>query len=116
MGRLHGATPRLRRAPSPAGVGPRHFLWSISVWSTDLLADHLGHRLDRLAITEKMLARVDAIHRPYYRIVRRRLATGALFLQYRFLFGSESRSERAAIDTPLAQQAGLRSTNLLFRS
>jgi hypothetical protein len=49
-------------------------------------------------------------------VERRRLASGALFLQYRFLFGSESRGERAAVDTPLARQAGLRSTNLLFRA
>lgn len=102
--------------PAPQGVRPQDFLWSISVWSSDLLGDRLGDRLERLTISEQMLARIDRVHRPYYWIKRHRLASGALFLQYRFLFGSEIRNERAAIDTPLARQAGLRSTNLLFRA
>lgn len=102
--------------PAPEGVRPYDFLWSISVWSPELLGDRRGDRLERLTLTGAMLGRITAVHRPYYRIERRRLATGALFLQYRFLFGSEARGERAAIDTPLAQQAGLRSTNLLFRA
>jgi hypothetical protein len=102
--------------PAPTGVRPRDFLWSISVWSPELLAGRLEERLEQLTLTEKMLAHLDPLHRSHYRIERRRLSTGALFLQYRFLFGSESRGERAAIDTPLAQQAGLRSTNLLFRT
>jgi hypothetical protein len=32
------------------------------------------------------------------------------------VFGLEGRGTRASIDTPLAQQAGLRSTHLLFRT
>jgi hypothetical protein len=47
---------------------------------------------------------------------QRRLAYGGRMLQYRFLFGSELRNERAHIDTPLAEQLGLRSTNLQFRA
>jgi hypothetical protein len=101
---------------APAGTRPRDYLWSISAWAPDLLVGGLEARLERLALTEAMLARIDPTHRPHYRVERRRLASGALFLQYRFLFGSESRGERAAVDTPLARQAGLRSTNLLFRA
>jgi hypothetical protein len=102
--------------PAPQGMRPRDFLWSVTIWSPDVLDTRLEQRLERLTLSDSMLARVDRIHRPYYRTERRRLAGNALFLQYRLLFGSESRSERAAIDTPLAKQAGLRSTNLLFRS
>lgn len=102
--------------PAPEAVGPMDFLWSINVWSADALSDPLERRLESLSLTDEMLARVDATFRPHYRIERTRLSGGALFLQYRFLFGSEMRGERARVDTPLAQQAGLRSTNLLFRS
>ena len=102
--------------PAPAGVRPTDFLWSISAWSPDLLRGRFGDRLERLRIDDAMLARIDRVYRPYFRIERRHLATGGLFLQYRFLFGTEARGERPAIDTPLAKQAGLRSTNLLFRA
>jgi hypothetical protein len=61
------------------------------------------------------LAKVDRYERPHVRLDRRRLAYGGYFLQYRFLLGTEGRGERAIIDTPLARQLGLRSTNLLFR-
>lgn len=102
--------------PAPDGVGPTDFLWSISVWSPDSLHDSLAERLQALTITDDMLAGIDRFFRSHYRIERNRLPGGALFLQYRWLFGSELRGERARIDTPLARQARLRSTRLLFRS
>jgi hypothetical protein len=102
--------------PAPPFVRPRDFLWSINAWGPAALDPKLEARLAGLTITDAMLARVDPYARPHVRLDRRRLSTGALFLQYRFLFGSESRGERAALDSPLARQAGLRSTHLLFRA
>jgi hypothetical protein len=101
---------------APTDVRPWDFLWSITAWGPERLDEALAARIERLEITEKMRSAMDASERPHYRLVRRRLACGALFLQYRFLFGTELRSTRAACDTPLARQAGLRSTALLFRA
>ncbi len=101
---------------APERVRPLDYLWSITLWSPEVLDAKLVARLERLTITVAMLARLDRYERPTYRIERRRLADGALFLQYRFLFGSEGRGTRAAVDTPLAKQAGLRSTHLIYRA
>ncbi len=89
---------------------PWNFLWSINAWGKDRLSGDLAARLEGLVVTEKMLAAIDPYERPHVRIEQRELRTGALFLQYRFLFGSELRSSRTALDTPLAAQAGLRLT------
>jgi hypothetical protein len=102
--------------PAPPSVRPRDFLWSITAWGETFLEPRLEERLEHLAISPEIMGRVDSYARPHVRLERRRLASGALFIQYRFLFGSEGRGERAALDTPLAKQAGLRSTNLLFRA
>jgi hypothetical protein len=102
--------------PAPPGTGPWDFLWSITTWGPDRLSDDLVARIGSLEITEGMRAKMDPSERDHYRIERRRLSSGALFLQYRFLFGSELRTTRAACDTPLARQAGLRSTDVLLRT
>lgn len=102
--------------PAPPGVRPQDFRWSISIWHSDLLHGRLGDRLERLSISDSMLKRIDPVHRQCYQIERYRLASGALYLQYRILRGSKDRGEGAAIDTLLTKLAGLRSTNLLFRS
>ena len=109
-------TPERVAHPAPPGTGPWEFLWSITVWGPDRIDDGLAARIGSLEITERMRADMDPSERDHYRIERRRLSSGALFLQYRFLFGSELRGTRAACDTPLAQQAGLRSTNLPLRA
>ena len=101
---------------APTDVRPWDFLWSITAWGPERLDETLAARIDRLELTDEMRSAMDASERPHYRLVRRRLASGALFLQYRFLFGTELRSTRAACDTPLARQVGLRSTALLFRA
>lgn len=104
--------------PAPSGVRPWDFLWSITAWGSDLLesSPRLRDRLERLEITDQIREGIDRYERPHVRIERRDLAGGQLLVQYRWLFGSEGRRSRAALDTPLAQQAGLRSTNLLFRA
>jgi hypothetical protein len=101
--------------PSTVSLGPWDFLWSVNVWGPDLVAPGWGDRLDALVLEPELMAKVDRYERPYVRLDRRRLAYGGHFLQYRFLLGTEGRGERAIIDTPLAQQLGLRSTNLQFR-
>lgn len=102
--------------PAPAGIRPGDFLWSITAWDGALLSPELAHRLEALEITPAIRERLDRSEREHYRIERRTLASGAAFLQFRWLFGSELRATRAAIDTPLASQLGLRSTSLLFRA
>jgi hypothetical protein len=102
--------------PAPAGVRPWDFLWSITAWDRALLSLELARRLEALEITPATRERLDRAEREHYRIERRTLASGAAFLQFRWLFGSELRATRAAIDTPLASQLGLRSTSLLFRA
>lgn len=101
--------------PGPADLQPWHFLWSITAWNQPHLTSSLAGRLDTLEITEPMLRRIDPAYRPTFALDRRTLSTGARFLQYRTLFGGESRNERAAVDSALAKLLGLRSTNLLFR-
>lgn len=81
------------------------FLWSINVWSPDSLSDSFERRLESLSLTDQMLVRVDATVRPHYRIERTRLPSGALFLQYRLLFGAELRG-RARQDRHAAREAG----------
>jgi hypothetical protein len=104
--------------PAPSGIRPWDFLWSITAWGRERLeADpRLADRIGRLEITEAMRRRIDQYERPYVRIERRTVGSGATLLQYRWIFGSEGRGTRANLDTPLAKQAGLRSTNLLRRA
>ena len=102
--------------PAPETLGPADFLWSITVWGPGLLDDDLVSRLDHLHLEPAHLARLDPHIRPHVRLEQQRLPYGGRMLQYRFLFGSELRNERAHIDTPLAEQLGLRSTNLQFRA
>lgn len=102
--------------PAPTDIRPWDFLWSINVWGGDHVTPDLERRLESLELTDAMLGRIDPAYRPHFGFDRRTLATGARFLQYRTCLGSESRTERAAVDTPLAAALRLRSTNLLFRS
>lgn len=102
--------------PASRTLRPSDFLWSITLWGPGVLTPELEDRLDRLALDPTWLARVDPSVRPHVRLEQRYLAHGARMLQHRFLFGSELRGERAAIDTPLAEQLGLRSTNLQYRA
>ena len=101
--------------PGPDTLQPPDFLWSITVWGPGLLDDDFASRLDRVQLEPAHLSRVDPHVRPHIRLEQRRLEYGGRMLQYRFLFGSELRNERVHIDTPLAEQLGLRSTNLQFR-
>jgi hypothetical protein len=102
--------------PGAEAPRPDDFLWSITLWGPGVLTSELEGRLERLALDPARLARVDASVRPHVRLEQRHLGYGARMLQFRFLFGSELRGERAAIDTPLAEQLGLRSTNLQYRA
>lgn len=102
--------------PGPDTLTPPDFLWSITVWGPGLLDDDLASRLDRVQLEPAHLSRVDPHIRPHIRLEQRKLAYGGRMLQYRYLFGSELRNERVHIDTPLAEQLGLRSTNLQFRA
>lgn len=101
--------------PAPDLLHPADFLWSITTWGPGLLDDDLATRLDRLQLESAHLSRLDPHIRPHVRLEQRKLEYGGRMLQYRFLFGSELRNERAHIDTPLAEQLGLRSTNLQSR-
>lgn len=101
---------------APEHVRPWDYLWSITAWAGARLTADLATRVDRLELDPAVLDRIDPHERPHYRLERRRLAGGGLFLQYRFLFGSELRNSRTVCDTPLAQGLGLRSTQLLFRA
>jgi hypothetical protein len=102
--------------PGPDTLQPPDFLWSITVWGPGLLDDDLASRLDRVQLEPAHLSRIDPHVRPHVRLEQRKLEYGGRMLQYRFLFGSELRNERVHIDTPLAEQLGLRSTNLQFRA
>ena len=102
--------------PGPDTLTPPDFLWSITVWGPGLLDDDLASRLDRVQLEPAHLSRVDPHVRPHIRLEQRKLEYGGRMLQYRFLFGSELRNERVHIDTPLAEQLGLRSTNLQSRA
>ena len=102
--------------PGPDLLTPPDFLWSITAWGPGLLDDDLVSRLDRLQLESAHLSRIDPHIRPHVHLEQRKLAYGGRMLQYRFLFGSELRNERVHIDTPLAQQLGLRSTNLQHRA
>lgn len=105
------ASGRWLRKRDPATLRPWDFLWSITIWSPSLLTvEDREARLSRISLTDEILAGVDRFERPYIELISRRLANGALFLQYRQLLGVELRSSRSALDTPLAQQAGLLST------
>ena len=102
--------------PGPETLQPPDFLWSITAWGPRLLDDDLVSRLDRVRLEPAHLSRIDPHVRPHVHLEQRKLAYGGRLLQYRFLFGSELRNERVHIDTPLAEQLGLRSTNLQFRA
>lgn len=102
--------------PSTVALGPWDFLWSITAWGPDLVPAGWWDRLGSLALGPELMAKVDPYERPHVRLERRRLAHGGYFLQYRFLLGTERRGERAILDTPLARQLGLRSTNLQLRA
>ena len=102
--------------PAPDTLTPPDFLWSITVWGPGLLDDDLTSRLDRVQLEAAPLSRVAPHVRPHVHVEQRKLEYGGRMLQYRFLFGSELRNERVHIDTPLAEQLGLRSTNLQFRA
>jgi hypothetical protein len=103
-------------APGPDTLLPTDFLWSITVWGPGLLEDAFAARLSQLRLEPRHMGKVDPYVRQHVRLDKRTLAYGGQMLQYRFLFGSELRGERAHIDTPLAEQLGLRSTNLQFRA
>jgi len=102
--------------PGPDTLLPPDFLWSITVWGPGLLSGDLATRLDRLRLDPARMARIDAAVRPHVRLEQRALGYGGRQLQYRFIFGSELRGERALIDTQLAEQLHLRSTNLQYRA
>lgn len=102
--------------PGPPGLRPEDFLWSITLWGPELLTADLEGRLDALSLPPTHLAKVDPYVRPHVRLDQRRLDYGAQMLQYRFIFGSEGRGERVHLDTPLAEQLSLRSTNLQYRA
>jgi len=98
--------------PAPDLLTPPDFLWSITAWGPGMLDEDLVSRLDRLQLESAHLSRLDPHMRPHVRLEQRKLEYGGRMLQYRFIFGSELRNERAHVDTPLAEQLGLRSTNL----
>lgn len=102
--------------PAKGPVRPEDFLWSITLWGPELLDPAFEARLAALSIPDAMLGKIDPYLRPHVRLERRRLAYGALMLQYRFLFASEHRGERAHLDSLLAERLGLRSTNLQYRA
>jgi hypothetical protein len=102
--------------PGPDTLRPQDFLWSITAWGPRALEGGLKERLDALSLEPEQLARIDPHVRRHVRLEHRRLAYGGRMLQFRFILGSELRGERAYLDTPLAQQLGLRSTNLQFRT
>ncbi len=102
--------------PAPPGTRCWDYLWSLSYWSPELLTPRLAERLRGLTITPEMRARFDPFWAASVRPTWRQLATGGLLVQYRFILGTEGRADRRAVDTPLAKQAGLRTTNLAYRS
>ncbi len=101
--------------PAPAGSRYWDFLWSLSYWSPALLTGKLAVRLKRLEVTEQMRAKIDPFELQGICPRWRALTTGGLFVQYRYIFGVELRGTRATIDTPLAKQAGLRTTARRWR-
>jgi hypothetical protein len=101
---------------SPGPLRPSDFLWSITVWGPESIDLGFKSRLATLSLDERHVAKLDGFIRPHVRLERRLLASGARFLQFRFLLGTEQRGERTHLDSPLAEQLGLRSTNLQYRS
>jgi hypothetical protein len=103
------------RNPAPAGLPYWAYLWPLAYWSPELLSERLEARLTTLALSPDQIAAIDPFERTGIRPTWRRLATGGLLVQYRFIFGTEGRASRARVDTPLARQAALRTTNALWR-
>ncbi|MBI2954523.1 MAG: hypothetical protein HYY30_09430 [Chloroflexi bacterium] len=101
--------------PSPAGINYWDYLWSLSYWSPSLLDDKLASHLRRLSFTPQQVAKFDRFWGRGICPTWRQLSTGGLLVQYRFIF-AEHRNSRSAVDTPLARQAGLRTTNIVYRS
>jgi hypothetical protein len=108
-------SPASVRNPAPAGTPYWAYLWPLTYWSPELLNERLEARLTVLALSPDQLAAIDPFERTGIRPTWRRLATGGLLVQYRFIFGTEGRASRTRVDTPLARQAGLRTTSALWR-
>lgn len=100
--------------PAPPGTRYWDYLWSLSYWSPELLTEKLEARLKALEFTQAQRAKFDSFWGRGIRPTWRALSTGGLLVQYRFIF-AESRGSRSLVDTPLAKQAGLRTTNLVYR-
>jgi hypothetical protein len=66
--------------PAPTRVKPWDYLWSINAWGPELLDQAFAERIRRLEMTDEIAAGIDPFERRHYRLERRMLANGALFL------------------------------------
>lgn len=107
---LAKAKPGRVRHPAPSGARLADYAWALTYWSPERVDDDLRGRLERLELPERRKLWPDGVE-----LEVRKLPGGGMFLRARRILGSEGRSDRANVETPLASQLKLRSNNLIFR-
>lgn len=90
-----------------AGRRFEDILWPLTAWSRALLDERSGleAKLRALELPPQALAQVDALERTGLEVVRRDLAGGGLFVQYRTILGGQA--SRAMVEKPMAAAVGL---------
>lgn len=109
---LARAQPDRERHPAPAGARLADYAWSLAYWAPERSDPRLAQRLAGLRLPERAASAWPDGVEPTLRT----LATGGAFLRVRRILGGETRGDRAAVETPLANALGLRSNHLLYRT
>ena len=108
---LAKARPENVRHAAPPDARLADYAWALAYWAPERVDGALRERLGRLRLPE----RKAPLWPDGAELAVRTLATGGAFLRARRILGSEGRSDRAAVETPLAKGLGLRSNHLLYR-
>lgn len=109
---LAKARPESVRHAAPVGARLADYAWALAYWAPERVDDALRQRLAGLRLPDRPVgAWPDGAD-----LAVRTLSTGGVFLRARRILGGETRGDRVAVETPLAQGLGLRSNHLLFRA
>ena len=109
---LGRARPERVRHPAPEGARLADYAWALAYWAPQRLDEGLAVRLAGLRLPERPASAWPDGVEPSVRT----LATGGIFLRVRRILGGETRGDRSAVETPLAERLGLRSNHLLHRT